>query len=98
MQSAVELHSRPNVSTLQSSVVIRGDLKSQARLLIYSRGDVICQQGGDTLVVNNFRHLCSEHDDSYFNISYSIFLILKYATLPGNVFDVAMTLPKSGTY
>ena len=96
MQSAVELHSRLNVSTLQSSVFIRGDLKFQCGGFLYTqeRGDIICQQGGDTLVVNNFRHLCSEHDDSYFNISYSIFLILKYATLPGNVFDVAMTLPK----
>ena len=45
-------------------VSYQGDIKSQ-RLLIYSRGDVICQQGGDTLVVNNLRHLYSEHDDLY---------------------------------
>ena len=33
MQTSVELHSGPNVSTLQSSVFIRGDLKSQHHFL-----------------------------------------------------------------
>ena len=60
MNSPVELHSRPNVSTLQSSVFIRGDLKSQ-------RGFLNTQEVtsfGDTPVVNNYRHLYSDHDDS----------------------------------
>ena len=35
-QSPVESHSRPNVSTLQSSVFIRGDLKSRCGFL-YTR-------------------------------------------------------------
>ncbi len=37
MQSAVELHSRLNVSTLQSSVVISGDLKSQRGGFLYTQ-------------------------------------------------------------
>ena len=39
-------------------------LKGTPKAFIYSRGDIICQQCGDTLVVNNFRHLYSEHHDS----------------------------------
>ena len=31
-------------------------------LFIYSRDDVICQQDGDTVVVNNNRHLYSEQN------------------------------------
>ena len=58
MQSPVELHSQPNVSTLQSSVFIRGDLKLRRGFFIYSMDNyLICQQGGDTLVVNNYRNL-----------------------------------------
>ena len=75
MQSPVTLHSRPNVSTLQSSVFIRGDLKSHCGFLythgiwrhlptrwIYSCG-------------NKHRHPYSEHHYSYL-----------YATVLGNVF------------
>ena len=56
LQAAVELLSQPNILTpaLQFSVFIKDDLKSH---LIYSRDDVIYQQGGDTFVVNNYRHL-----------------------------------------
>ena len=39
IQSPVDLHSRPNVSTLQSSVFIRGDLKFQLTMwLLYIHG------------------------------------------------------------
>jgi hypothetical protein len=39
IQSPVELYSRPNVSTLQSSVFIRGDLKTQLTMwVLYTHG------------------------------------------------------------
>ncbi len=46
------------------SFQITRSLMVATRLFIYSRDDVICQQGGDTLVLNNHRHLYFEHDDS----------------------------------
>ena len=44
-----------------------GWFKVTSQLLMYSRGDVIYQQGRDTctLVVNNYRHHYTEQDDSY---------------------------------
>ena len=43
-QSLIELYSRSNVSTLQSSVFSRGDLMLW-RCSLYSRNDFICQEG-----------------------------------------------------
>ena len=58
------LHSRPNVSTLRSSVFIRGD-DVEAHDLICCQGDVIYQQDVNTLVVNDFRHPYLRHKGSH---------------------------------
>ena len=57
------LHSRPNVSTLRSSVFIRGDVETHD--LIYCQGDVTYQQDVNILVVNNFRHPYLRHKGSH---------------------------------
>jgi hypothetical protein len=57
------VYSRPNFSTLQSSVFIRGaDQKLQRRFLYTQEMTCLPKKGGDTLVASNCRHLYSEHD------------------------------------
>ena len=53
------LHSQPNVSTLWSSLLIRGDLMLKLMTLYTVKAgqdNVIYQQEVNILVVNNFRH------------------------------------------
>ena len=46
------IHDPTSNSTLQSSVFMMGDLKSNVASYIIEGYNVICQQGGDTLVAN----------------------------------------------
>ena len=59
------LHSRPNVSTLRSSVFIRGGLMLKLTTLYACQGDVIYQQDVNILVVNDFRHPYLRHKGSH---------------------------------
>jgi hypothetical protein len=74
LQSPVELHSQPNVSTLQLCLH-RGLSEVTTWLLMYPWDDVICQTRWIYSCGNKHRHPYSEHHYSYL-----------YATVLGNVF------------